>query len=165
MCMLVMAVSVLMPAKAVRASDIGTVRVYRVIQETDPSQQKVRNDNAIKNGSYIDFPANVKFIFVRSSWLNKAGNNYVCNCLMFLFKGSATSHISMQSYSLKVGDDIAYQLAFLFLPPATDGALMLLRISLSTSSSVTLPTLAFVLSTILCFATSMKSSVISDGST
>lgn len=101
-CMLVMAVSVLMPAQAVCASDTASVRVYRVIQSADASSQDEFINHAIKNESYIDFPANVKFIFVRSSW---ADSGYLVNCLMFLYKGSANSNINMTSYSLNVGND------------------------------------------------------------
>lgn len=108
LCLLVVAVSVLMPAQAVCASDTGIVRVYRVIQSADSSRQEVQNNYALKNDVYIDFPANVKFIFVRSSWVDASGYNYVCNCLMFLYKGTATSHINMESYSLKVGNDTYY---------------------------------------------------------
>lgn len=112
LCLLVVAVSVLMPVQSVRASDTGTKRIYRVTQAGKgyEDRQDGYNQHSIKNNAYIDYPDNVKVIFVTSSWAsnNNPTGSYVCHCLMFLCKGEPTSHIVMNEYHLKIGDDIYY---------------------------------------------------------
>lgn len=111
-CLLLVAVSVLMPVQSVRASDTGTKRIYRVTQAGKgyEDRQDGHNQYSIKNNVFIDYPDNVKVIFVTSSWAsnNNPTGTYVSHCLMFLCKGEPVSHIVMDEYHLKIGDDIYY---------------------------------------------------------
>lgn len=112
LCMLLVAVSVLMPVQSVRASDTGTKRIYRVTQAGKgyEDKQDVYNQSAIKRDVYIDYPDNVKVIFVTSSWAsnNNPTGAYVCHCLMFLCKGEPASHIVMDYYKLDIGGEKYY---------------------------------------------------------
>lgn len=112
MCLLVVSLSVLLPVNLVRADDVGYKRIYRVTQAGKgyEDRQEAHNQDSIKRDVYIDYPDNVKVIFVTSSWKSNSTNigTYVCHCLMFLCKGEPISHIVMDYYNLDIGGEKYY---------------------------------------------------------
>lgn len=112
LCLLVVSLSVLMPVNLVRADDVGYKRIYRVHQAGKgyEDRQEGYNQEALKNGNYMDFPDNVKVVFVTSSWKtdNTSTGTYVCHCLMFLCKGEPVSHFVMNEFHLDIGGERYY---------------------------------------------------------
>lgn len=112
LCLLVVSLSVLMPVNLVRADDVGYKRIYRVHQAGKgyEDSQEGYNQEALKNGNYMDFPDNVKVVFVTSSWKtdNTSTGTYVCHCLMFLCKGEPVSHFVMNEFHLDIGGERYY---------------------------------------------------------
>lgn len=112
LCLLVVSLSVLMPVNLVRADDVGYKRIYRVHQAGKgyEDRQKGYNQEALKNGNYMDFPDNVKVVFVTSSWKsdNTSTGTYVSHCLMFLCKGEPVSHFVMNEFHLDIGGERYY---------------------------------------------------------